>query len=94
MTPVSLFLSSAGASLTIISSDRLGARPATWPGRRIVGCHLGHDWSGGGGGGWGVGVASGWTMASAPVKSAKWPQRTQGKEPRSHAGCNRGVIAQ
>lgn len=45
MTPASLFLSSAGASLTIISSDRLGARPATWPGRRIVGCHLGHGWS-------------------------------------------------
>lgn len=66
MTPVSLFLSSAGASLTIISSDRLGARPATWPGRRIVGCHLGHDWSGGG---WWRGAGGGIWLDNGPGTS-------------------------
>lgn len=49
MTPVSLFLSSAGVLLTIISSDRPGACPAPRPGSCLIACHLGHDWSGGGG---------------------------------------------
>lgn len=54
MTPVSLFLSSAGVSLTIIYSDRLGVCPATRPDSCPIACHRGHDWSRG---------ATGWTTA-------------------------------
>lgn len=49
MTPVSLFLSTAGVSLTLISSDRLGACPATQPGSCLIACHVGHGKSRGGG---------------------------------------------
>lgn len=63
MTPVSLFLSSAGVSLTIISSDRLGACPATRPASCLIACHLGHDWSRG---------ATVLDNSPTPANSAKW----------------------
>lgn len=67
MTPVPLFLSSAGVSLTIISSDRLGACPATLPACCLIACHLGHDWSrrGRGGGNW-------LDNSPTPANPAKW----------------------
>lgn len=63
MTPVSLFLSTAGVSLTLISSDRPGTCPATQPGSCLIACHLGHVWSRGGN----------WLDNSpTPANSAKW----------------------
>lgn len=55
MTPVSLFLSSAGVWLTIISCDRPGACPASRPGSCLIVCHPGHERS--------RGRATGWTTA-------------------------------
>lgn len=62
---MSLFLSAAGVSLTLISCDRLGACPATPPGSCLVACLLGHGWSGCGGVDW---------LDNCPTlaNSAKW----------------------
>lgn len=69
MTPVSLFLSTAGVSLTLMSLDRLGAHPALQPASCLIACHLGHDWSNG---------ATGWTTAQHRQILLSAPRRAHG----------------
>lgn len=57
---MSLFLSSAGVWLTIMSRDRPGACPASRPGSCLIVCHPGHERS--------RGRATSWTTAR-PLRS-------------------------
>ena len=83
MTPVSLLLSTAGASQTLISSDRLGASPATQPGSCLVACHLGQRQS----------TRRGRQLDNSPTptNSAKWHPRVHTQSDTiQYTSCNRG----